>query len=269
VFQPTIATGAAYALIVLLWSVPADAQSVDLTLFAGRAYPTFDQRLVLRPPTPTVPGADISVVGSPIVEADSGMAFGGALAFELGILGIEGRLDATELGFDVTGARYDLVGNRPPLEGLTARITVSNGRLDADRITVFSANARIRTPGPVGLVVSGGASYLPDVTVTGTIPVRVEVAGIAPPAGFDPRVTLRAVAGQAEHRWGVNGGAGLRIGGRVALTGEVRAFYFREHELRFEAENDFGILDELLEELEIVRFDPIIVNAQAGLTFRF
>jgi hypothetical protein len=77
------------------------------------------------------------------------------------------------------------------------------------------------------------------------------------------------VPGQAEHRWGVNGGAGLRFGQRVALVGEVRVFYFRDHELRFEAENGFGILNELLAGLSPIRFEPIFVNAQAGVMFRF
>jgi hypothetical protein len=67
----------------------------------------------------------------------------------------------------------------------------------------------------------------------------------------------------------VNGGAALRIGGRVALTGEVRVFYFREYELRFAAEDGSEILDELLEGLAPVRFHPVFVNAQAGVTFKF
>jgi hypothetical protein len=67
----------------------------------------------------------------------------------------------------------------------------------------------------------------------------------------------------------VNGGAGLRIGGRVALVGEVRAFYFREYDLRFELENGPEFIDELLSALAPVRFNPIFVNAQAGVTFRF
>lgn len=75
--------------------------------------------------------------------------------------------------------------------------------------------------------------------------------------------------GQSEHRWGVNGGAGLRLGGRVALTGEVRVFYFRDYELRFQADNGQEILDELLSRLAPVRFDPVFVNAQAGVTFKF
>jgi hypothetical protein len=254
---------------VLASSGRAAAQGIDVTFFLGRAFPTYDERLTLRPPTPTVPGVDVTVVGSPLIEADGGPVFGGALAFEWGILGIEGRLDATDVGLELTGARYDLRGTQPPFEGLTARITVSDGRFDADRIMLLSANARLRTPGPVALVASGGLSYLPDITVTGTVPVRVEVPGIPPPPGFNPQLTLRAVPGQSEHRWGVNGGAGLRIGGRVALMGEVRVFYFREHELRFEAVNGLGIFDELLATLAPVRFDPVFVNAQAGVTFRF
>ena len=75
--------------------------------------------------------------------------------------------------------------------------------------------------------------------------------------------------GQSDHRWGVNGGAGLRIGGRVALVGEVRVFYFREDQLRFEAVNGADLFDELLAGLAPVRFEPVFVNAQAGVTIRF
>jgi hypothetical protein len=247
----------------------AEAQGVDLTFFLGRAFPIYDERLTLRPSSPTVPGVDISVVGSPLIEADGGPVFGGALAFEFGVLGIEGRLDATEVGLAFTGARYNLRGTQPPFEGLTASITVSDGKFEADRIPLLSVNARLRTPGPVALVVSGGLSYLSDVSLTGSIPLRLEVPGIPSPPAFDPKLTLVAVPGQSDHRWGVNGGAGLRIGGRVALVGEVRVFYFREYELRFKAENGSNILDELLAGLAPVRFDPVFVNAQAGVTFRF
>jgi hypothetical protein len=264
-----ITTLATCALIVLAGSARAAAQGVDLTLFVGRAFPVYDERLTLRPPTPNVPGVDVSVIGSPLIKADGGSVFGGALAFEWGVLGVEGRLDATEVGLEIVGARYDFRGTQPPLEGLTASVTVADGRFDADRIMLLSGNLRLRSPGPVALIVSGGLSYLPDITVTGTIPLSVMLPGIPTPPAFAPRLALRAVPGQAEHRWGVNGGAGLRIGGRVALMGEVRVFYFREHELRFEAENDLDILDELLDGLEPVRFEPVFVNAQVGLTFRF
>ena len=167
-FKISSVTRVACAVIVLLASRGrADAQGWDLTFFVGRAFPTYDERLTLRPSTPSVPGVDISVVGSPLLKADGGPVFGGALAFEFGILGIEGRLDATEVGLEFTGARYNLRGTEPPFEGLTASVTLADGRFDADRIPLLSVNARIRTPGPVALVASGGLSYLNDVTVTG------------------------------------------------------------------------------------------------------
>jgi hypothetical protein len=255
-------------ILVLAGGGRAAAQGFDVTFFAGRAFPTYDERLTLRPSTPTVPGVDITVDGSPLIEASGGPVFGGALAYEWGILGIEGRLDAADVSLDLTGARYTLRGTEPPFDGLTARITVSDGTFDADRIGLLSANVRIRTPGPVGLLVSGGLSYLPEINVTGSLPLRVEVPG-APPLPFNPTLTLRAVPGQSDDRWGVNGGAGLRIGGRVALMGEVRVFYFRNYELRFGAENSPAILDQLLDGLAPVDFDPVFVNAQAGVTFRF
>jgi hypothetical protein len=257
-------------LAVALSSVgSAAAQGVDLTLFIGKAFPIYDERLTLAPPTPSVPGADVTVIGSPLLKADGGPVFGGALAFEWGLFGVEGRLDATDVALELTGARYVLRGTQPPLENLTASVTVSDGRYDADRIMLLSANARLRTPGPVGLVVSGGLSYLPSLSITGTVPLRLEIPGAPTPIDLNPRLALRAVPGQADHKWGINGGAGLRIGGRVALMGEVRVFYFPEHELRFNIENDLGILDSLLVNLDPVRFEPVFVNAQVGVVFKF
>jgi len=245
------------------------AQGFDLTLFVGRAYPTYDERLTLRPPTPAIPGVDVDVVGSPRLSADGGAVFGGALALEFGVFGIEGRLDATDVGFDFTGARYNLRGTEPPFEGLTASVTFLDGRFDADRIALLSLNARVRTPGPVALIASGGLSHLPDVTIHGSIPVQIEGPDIPELPAGNPSLTLRVLPGQSKHQWGVNGGAGLRVGGRVAVMGEVRVFYFREYELHFAAENGGEVLDELLAGLPPVRFDPIFVNAQVGVTFRF
>ena len=257
------------ASVLLGTGARAEAQGFDFTFFVGAAFPTYDELLTYQPSNPTLPGVDISVVGSPLIEADGGPVFGGAVAFEFGVLGIEGRLDATEVGFDLTGARYDFRGTQPPFSGLSASVTVADGRFDADRIPLLSLNARVRTPGPVALIASGGLSYLSDVTVTGSIPIRVEIPGIPTPPDFNPELTLRATPGESEHRWGLNGGAGLRIGGRVALMAEVRVFYFREYELRFGTPDGFEILDALLAAAAPIRFDPVFVNAQAGVTFRF
>jgi hypothetical protein len=88
--------------------------------------------------------------------------------------------------------------------------------------------------------------------------------------GAAPRLHLRAAPGESEHRIGVNGGAGLRVGGgRLALLVEVRGFYFREYDLRFEVEGAPDFAARLLETTDVVRFRPVIVNGQAGLVFRF
>lgn len=255
-------------LCVLCTSSPAAAQRIDITLFGGLAYPVYDERLTLRPGDPVISGVEITSVTSPVLTADGGPVFAGAVAFELGILGIEGRLDSIEAAIDFSGTRYDLRGTAFPFQGVTATIAAAPGRFEADRISVLSLNARIRTPGLVGLQVSGGLSYLPDITVTGTVPLEVDAPQL-PPLGFDAGLTLRATPGQSEHRWGVNGGAGLRIGGRVALLGEVRAFYFREYELQFGTANGPDVLDDLLAEADAVRFEPVFVNAQVGVAFRF
>jgi hypothetical protein len=174
------------------------------------------------------------------------------------------------VGFDLTGARYDVRASSGSLEGLTGSVTVGDGHFDANRFQLLSMNARLRTPGPIGLVVSGGLSYLPNATITGAVPLSAEVAGFPIISGFVPRLRLEVAPEESEHRFGLNGGAGLRIGGnRVAFMGEVRVFYFREYELRFDVADAPPIIDDLLEGLDPVRFEPIIVNAQAGLVFRF
>lgn len=257
----------------VVWSMavaPAGAQGLDLTLFGGAAYPVYDERLTLRPSAPSLPGLDVTVAGSPELRADGGLVFGGAIAFEVGILGIEGRVDATDVGFDLRGATYEFRATTPPFTGVTGSLTLGNGRLDTERLYLLSGNLRLRTPGPVGLVVSGGLSILPDITISGSAPLSLDISGIPSLPGVEPRLQLRAAPGESAHRIGVNGGAGLRIGGGpVALMAEVRAFYFREYELRFAVDDSPEFVDALLESVAPVRFEPVVVNAQAGLVFRF
>jgi hypothetical protein len=244
------------------------AQSLDLTIFGGVAYPVYEERLTFRAATPSIPGVDITAANSPILRADGGPVFGAAAAIEAGIFGIEGRLDSVDAGIEFSGAHYELRGTSFPFQGVTASLTAPEGRFDADRITLLSLNARIRTPGRISLIASGGLSYLPDINISGSVPLSVQASDL-PALAFDAALTLRGVPGESEHRLGINGGAGIRIGGRVALTGEVRAFYFRDYELRFGSANGPELLDDLLAEADGVRFTPVFVNAQAGVSFRF
>lgn len=267
----TFVLGAAAAIALLGTVRPGSAQGVDLTVFVGRAFPVYDERLQLRPSTPSIPGAEVTVVRTPIVSADGGPVLGAALAFEFGVFGIEGRLDATDVGLEFTGAEYEVRGTQPPFQNLSATIMASEGRFDADRIPLLSLNARVRTPGPVAIVASGGLSYLADIDVTGSIPLTVRAPGFGLPPfpGLEPRLTLRATPGQTAHRFGVNGGAGVRVGARVALMAEARVFYFRDFDLRFGSESGPPVFDDLLAGLTPVRFEPVFVNAQVGVAFRF
>lgn len=156
----------------------AHAGQIDLTLFLGRAYPIYDERLTLRPSAPSLPGVDINVTGEPIIRADGGAVLGGALAFELGVIGVEARVDGTDVGFEFSGARYDLRATQAPFTGLNGSVTLGNGRFDARRLYLLSGNVRLRTPGPIGLVASGGLSLLPDVTITGSVPVGLDIAAL-------------------------------------------------------------------------------------------
>jgi len=258
-----------FAIVAAIAPRPAIAQGGDLTLFVGTAYPVDREEFTLRPSTPSIPGADVTVTGDPALKASGGLVLGGALAFEVGVIGIEGRLDSTTIGFDVDGARYDLRGTSGPLQGLTGAITVGDGHLDAERLHILSANLRLRTPGPVGLVASAGFSILPDVTINGSVPITAQIAGITLP-GVQPRLRLEVAQGESKHRYGLNAGGGIRIGGqRLALMGEVRVFYFKDYELTFSVENAPSIVSDLIREIPAITFDPVIVNAQAGLVVRF
>ena len=58
---------------------------------------------------------------------------------------------------------------------------------------------------------------------------------------------------------------GDRIFGHIASLSKKGGDY----ELRFELEDAPDFVEELLENVDGVRFQPIIVNAQAGLVFKF
>ena len=137
------------AVLTAVVAVPAQAYAgqMDLTLFLGRAYPVYDERLLIRPSPPSLPGVDITVSGDPVIRADGGLVFGGALAFELGVFGIEGRVDGTEVDLDFSGARYDLRATQPPFTGVTGSVTLGAGSFDIRRFYLLSGNVRLRTPG--------------------------------------------------------------------------------------------------------------------------
>ena len=261
---------AAVVLFVLLTAAPSSARAEwDLSLFVGQAFPTYDERLVIRlPGVPPAPGLDIQASGTPELQADGGPVFGAALAREFGILAIEFRIDVTEVALELTGVRYDITAD-PPVFGVSrASVTVGEARLDSNRLSLMSVNARLGTPGPVSLIASGGLSYLPDFEVGGSIPVTFTVEGLGTSLA-QPRLLITAEPNQSSDRWGVNGGGGLRFGGRVAVFAEARVFYFGEYDLDVAFDEVQPLVNALLDEIEPVQFRPLIFNAVAGLMFRF
>lgn len=247
----------------------AEARQLDLALLVGRAYPLIEERLAFRPPDPSLPGVDVGVSGDPVLRVDGGAVFGAVLGVNLGVIGVEARVDATDVGFDLRGARYEFrpVDSRAP-QGAAA-LAVGNGRFDARRFYLVSGNVRVRTPGATGLIMSGGLSVLPDVAISGSVPLAAEIGGF-PVAGIAPRVRLRIAPGQSEHRIGGNAGIGLQVGaGPIALRAEVRVFAFRDYDLHFDVVGAPDHVEDLLDEVVLIRFQPVIVNAQAGLVLRF
>jgi hypothetical protein len=247
----------------------SSAQTVDLTMFVGRSYPVYNEQLRFIAALPVFPRVAVRETGPLEITTDSGAVFGGALAVEFGLVAVEGRVDVTAVGFDLSGTRYDLIATAPTTVQI-ASITIDRSRLDAERLKLWSLNVRVRTPGRIALVASGGLSYLPGITIGGVIPVTVDAPGLQDPATVDAELRLIATPGKQEHRWGLNGGAGVRIGGdRVALMAEARAFYFREFELRLSGANGPDLLNAVASGIPAIRFEPVIVNAQAGVVFRF
>jgi hypothetical protein len=245
------------------------AQGVDVTLFVGRAYPVYDERLTFTTSLPVLPRVAVRESNPLTITTEGGEVLGAALAVELGVIGIEGRLDATDVAFVVNGTRYDLVATAPVTTPLGS-VTLDSARMNVDRLKLLSLNVRLRTPGDIALVASGGLSYLPGVTVVGQLPVTVDAPGILSPTTVNAHLRLVATPGEDEHRWGVNGGAGIRIGGRrLALLAEARAFYSRRFDLRLAEADGPDLLNAVAAGIPAIQFEPVIVNAQVGLTVRF
>ena len=243
----------------------------DVTLVGGVAFPTYSQQFTLTVPSFPLPGLEVRAEEDLTLDARGGAVFGGAVAFEFTpVLAIEGRLDSTAIDLRSSGARYVFGSTAPLLELLSGAVTIGSGAIAVDRLNLLSLNLRLRSPGPIGVYASGGLSYLPSFSVSGTIPVRVDIAGIPSLPGADVGVRLVVAPTDSAHRFGVNAGAGirLRIGPSVSLVGEGRVFYFKEYELLVD-ETDVPNLAEFLNGLGLIRFEPVIVNVVGGVAISF
>ena len=244
----------------------ASADGWDLAVFGGIAYPTYEQRFVVRPPTsPTLPGLVISQSGEVTLDAKGGGVFGAAFTGEFA--GRWGSRRGSTRRPSTSGRAGSATTSRPGCRRTPASgsVAVAGGTLETDRLSLFSVNLRLRTPGPVSFVASGGLSYLPSFRITGSTPVRISIDGFVP---FETTgsFTLRVAPTESSHRFGVNVGAGLRakVAPAVAIFGEGRVFSFREYALTLNTDDPrfIGQVDQL-------RFSPVVVNVVGGVAFSF
>ena len=275
---------AAAAMLALLTGY-AHAGGLELGVHAGPAVPTYDQSFRYDPGTVTVPvpGVTLQQTGSFGIDAKGGMAFGASAALMAGVIGLEARLDTADLELTTQPGRYEVRADLPPpLPDATTSLAIGGGPANLERVRPLSLNLRLRTPGPLALVVSGGVSYLPSLRLDTTQPVGLGVTGIGGGGRIDvATLGLRAQVtpqDEEEGRTGVNLGAGLRIalGTRLALTVEARAFRFKEQTLSWERADDrplssleTALLREVQARLPPVEFSPTFYQGTAGLALVF
>jgi hypothetical protein len=276
---------AALAALLLAAAGRAHAGGLEIGVHAGPAVPSYKQTFRYDPGTVTVPIAGVTVqqTGTFGLDAEGGLALGGSVALMGGLLGIEARLDTADLSIETQAGQYEVRADLPPpLPDAATSLTIGGGPADLERVRPLSLNLRLRTPGRVALTASGGVSYLPSLRLVTTQTVGLGLTGI----GVGGRLEVASLAMRAEvrpqdedqGRLGVNLGAGLRlaIGPRLALSGEVRAFRFKEQTLTWERADsrplsaaETVLLREVQARLPPVEFSPTFYQGTVGLTLAF
>ncbi len=250
------------------------AGQLEISAWVGPSLPFYSQSFQYSPPpVPPLPGVGLEQVGEFRFDASGGVSFGAGLAWHFaGPLGVELRVDSGAIEVTQEGAQFRVTVRPPaPLPPLALDVE-TQGTITLDRLLPISLNFRYRGGGRVGLVASGGLSYLPslDFAVTQELGLGA-IGGIG---GIDlPTLPLEA-GGQIDGFWGVNAGLGVRfrLSDAVSANVEGRGFFFGERELDWKIE-DFPISpelgDRLREQLGPIRFTPGFFQATAGLSVRF
>jgi hypothetical protein len=269
---------------VLLIPAAASAGELELGVFAGRAFPTYEQTFTYNPgdfsvPIP-LPGIQIAQQGTFQLSAKGGLSIGASLAyFPADVFGLEARLDAVSVRVDATGRYTATVTSSFLATSFTAGLDLPPGQVDVDRLTPISLGLKIRTPGRVRLFASVGLSYLPKAEASVTLPLAVQLRTFSLPIDVNKvNVVAEAQPGEGNGRWGVTGGAGLLValGGKASLQVEARAFRFQKHTLVWGLGDhtsltsfERDLLISGLATLDPVEFNPTLFEATAGLALRF
>ena len=272
----------------LLLPASARAQSVEFSFFLGQTVPTYDQAFNYAPDIglPVISGVTIQQQGSFQLSAKGGPAFGGSVSFfPVDFFGVELRVDSVDFQIETSAPSFDATVNLPPpLPPLSGTLDLDQGQFDVDRLNPVSVNLKLRTPGNAKFFVSGGFSYLPELTVTARQEVGLGVTGIEALTDLSlGAVSLRAeplpadLIEQDGGRWGANAGAGVQVffTDNVGLTGEVRVFRFSTQRFVWRGDGPTGssleqeLVQELEEALPVIAIEPIFFHAVGGIVLRF
>jgi hypothetical protein len=271
------------SLAVLAAPVLAGAAELELTGYAGYTFPFYKQTFEYNPGPVTVPipGVTVEQGGSFALEASGAPAFAGGVAFYVTEgFGFEVRYDRADLTVDTQASSYTVrVGLPAPFDPVVADLALAEGTADLKAAAPFSLNLKLRTPGSVRFVVSGGISRLGDLefTVKQTVGLGVIAFNLQESNIHVGTIGVRGTS-VAESSWGGNLGLGLQIpiGEHGALVLEGRGFYFPKRTVEWEPVVDrplsvieLALLERLQERLPPVEFEPWWVQATVGFAIRF
>lgn len=260
--------------LLLLSPATGGAGQVEISAWAGPSLPFYSQSFRYQPPpVPPLPGFGVDQVGEFKFDASGGLSFGAGFAWQFaGTLGAELRVDSGAIDVTQEGARFR-VNVRPPAPLPPVALDIeTEGSIALGRLLPISLNLRYRGDGRVGLVASGGLSYLPGLDFA--VSQELGLGAIGGISGIQlPTLPLEA-GGTIEGFWGVNAGLGVRfrLSETVSANVEGRGFFFGEREIEWKIDR-FPIRPELGEilrlQLDPIRFTPGFFQATAGLSVRF
>jgi hypothetical protein len=252
----------------------------------GVTFPFYSQTFMYDPGPVTlpIPGISIRQEGVFSLDAQGGTSYGfGAAYYFVSSVALEVRLDTASVDIQTMGAQYNVQVSLPPFPPINAELDLGTGTVDVDRLTPVSFNLKFQTPGRFALGVSGGASYLPDFSLSArqTIALGVRELNAAErqlEISTLPFAAIIEPEGEGQSRWGFNGGVMLRIpfNEKVALVGDARYFYFSERTVTWGRADGRPLnpIEELLlaqvqERLEPIRFSPQWFQVTGGLSITF
>ncbi|MBN2370298.1 MAG: hypothetical protein JXO72_07415 [Vicinamibacteria bacterium] len=260
-------------LLFLVASTDVVAGEIDVAVRGGVTLPFYEQRFPVGVSLPYTEGLAIRQQGDLAVDARGGILFGVGLRFWAnGVVGVEGRYESGGIEFDVQEPIF-LVAVGPPLPVTIGEFPVTSlTSVDADRLAPVSLNLALRSGRRTRVVLSGGVSYLPALSLV----VRQRFTlGLAL---LDYSMPAIEAGGEIEGRIGANAGLSLELplGNTAALLVEGRGFVFQSEKFDWDEAQFFGVdplgrivVDEMRESLRPVEFTPTFCHFAVGVIYRF